>query len=325
MSVVIRSISSYVPPIRITNDELAARMETTDEWIRSHTGIGARHIAPDGVQTSDMAISAAQSALEKAKIAPRDIDYVIVATATPDYFGFPATACIVQDKLGAYGASAFDVTAGCTGFIYALNVAASMLEASHEGHALVIGADSLSRITDWNDRSTAVLFGDGAGAAVLSRIDEAGRGCLSFILGADGGGAKDLYLAQPERTQAFSRQEPVVPVISMNGKKVYDFAVKSITVAIERLLHKTVYRLEDFSWIVPHQANARIVQAAAKRFSIPMEKIYMNIEEYANTSSASIPLALSEMDEKSLLKPNDLVMLVGFGAGLTYGAAVVRW
>ncbi|MEN6298165.1 MAG: beta-ketoacyl-ACP synthase III [Rectinema sp.] len=325
MSVVIRSISSYVPPVRITNEELAARMETTDEWIRSHTGIGARHIAPDGVQTSDMAVSAAQSALEKAKIGTSDIDYIIVATATPDYFGFPATACIVQDKLGAYGAAAFDVTAGCTGFIYALNIASSMLESSHGRHALVIGADGLSRIVDWNDRSTAVLFGDGAGAAVVSRIDEGGRGCLSFILGADGSGAKELYLVQPERTQAFDRQQPVVPVISMNGKKVYDFAVKSITVVIERLLHKTAYRLEDFSWIVPHQANARIVQAAAKRFSIPMDKIYMNIEEYANTSAASIPLALAEMDEKGLLKPNDLVMLVGFGAGLTYGAAVVRW
>jgi len=300
-------------------------MDTTDEWIRSHTGIGARHFAPDGVQTSDMAASAAKGALEKAKISPHDIDYIIVATATPDYFGFPATACIVQDKIGAYGAAAFDVVAGCSGFIYALNVASSMLESSHGRNALVIGADGLSRITNWDDRSTAVLFGDGAGAAVLSRIDEGARGCLSFILGADGGGAKELYLVQAERSSAYERQTPMVPMISMNGKKVYDFAVKSITVAIERLLHKTVYRLEDFSWIVPHQANARIVQAAAKRFSIPQEKIYMNIEEFANTSAASIPIALAEMSEKGLLKANDLVMLVGFGAGLTYGAAVIRW
>lgn len=325
MSAVIRSIASYIAPIRVTNDELAAKMDTTDEWIRSHTGIGARHFAPEGVQTSDMAASAAKSALEKAKISPHDIDYVIVATATPDYFGFPATACIVQDKIGAYGAAAFDVVAGCSGFIYALNVASSMLESSHGRNALVIGADGLSRITNWEDRATAVLFGDGAGAAVVSRIDEAGRGCLSFVLGADGGGAKELYLVQPERSSTFERQPPTVPYIYMNGKKVYDFAVKSITVAIERLLHKTVYRLEDFSWIVPHQANARIVQAAAKRFSIPPEKIYMNIEEFANTSAASIPIALAEMSEKGLLKANDLVMLVGFGAGLTYGAAVIRW
>jgi len=325
MSVVIRAIASWIPPLRMTNDDLASRLDTTDEWIRSHTGIGARHFAPDGMQTSDMAAEAAKAVLQKAKISPHEIDYIVVATATPDYFGFPATACIVQDKIGAHGCTAFDITAGCTGFIYALNVASSLLESSHQRHALVIGAESLSRITDWNDRSTAVLFGDGAGAAILSRIDEPGRGCLSFILGADGGGAKDLYLVQPERTSTFERPQPIIPVISMNGRKVYDFAVKSITVMIERLMHKTVYRLEDFAWIVPHQANARIVQAAAKRFSIPPGKIFMNIEEYANTSAASIPIALAEMDEKGLLKPNDLVMLVGFGAGLTYGAAVVRW
>ncbi len=325
MSVVIRAISAWIPPLRVTNDDLASRLDTTDEWIRSHTGIGARHFAPEGMQTSDLAAEAARSVLQKSKISPHEIDYIVVATATPDYFGFPSTACIVQDKIGAYGCTAFDITAGCTGFIYALNVACSLLEASHQRHALVIGAESLSRIVDWNDRSTAVLFGDGAGAAILSRIDEPGRGCLSFILGADGGGAKDLYLVQPERTSTFERPQPVVPTISMNGRKVYDFAVKSITVMIERLMHKTVYRLEDFSWIVPHQANARIVQAAAKRFSIPPEKIYLNIEEYANTSAASIPIALAEMDDKGLLRSNDLIMLVGFGAGLTYGAAVVRW
>ena len=325
MSIVVRSISAYIPPLRITNEELAMRMDTTDEWIRSHTGIGARDIAPDGLQTSDMAVEAAKSALDKANIGPQELDYIIVATATPDYLGFPATACIVQDKIGAYGVAAFDVTAGCTGFIYALNIASSMLEASHGRNALVIGAEGLSRFVNWEDRSTAVLFGDGAGAAVLSRIDESARGCLSFILGAEGGGAKDLFLVQPERTKAFERQEPIVPFIYMDGKKVYDFAVKSITVLIQRLLHKAAYKLEDFAWIVPHQANARIVQAAAKRLSIPLDKFYVNIEEYANTSSASIPIALTEMSEKGLLKTNDLIMLVGFGAGLTYGAAVIRW
>jgi len=312
----------------MTNDELALRMphlETTDEWIRSHTGIGARHFASPGVLTSDMAAAAAKSAMEKARIRPLDLDFIVVATATPDFFGFPATACIVQDKIGAFGCPAFDVVAGCTGFIYALDVASSMLEARNGKHALVIGAEQLSRITDWNDRSTAVLFGDGAGAAVLSRIDEPGRGCLSFILGAEGSGAKELQLLQAARNDTFSREPPLTPAIYMNGKKVYDFAVKSITVLIERVMHKTVYRLEDFSWIIPHQANARIVQAAGKRFGIPPEKFYMNMEEYANTSAASIPLALSEMSEAGLLKSNDLIMLLGFGAGLTYGAAVLRW
>ncbi|MCX7027488.1 MAG: 3-oxoacyl-ACP synthase, partial [Spirochaetes bacterium] len=192
-------------------------------------------------------------------------------------------------------------------------------------NALVIGADQLTRITDWSDRASAVLFGDGAGAALISRIEESGRGCLSFILGAEGSGAMDLYLAQAPRLSAFDRLAPVTPAIVMNGKKVYDFAVRSITVLIERIMHATVYRLEDFAWIVPHQANARIVLAAGKRFGIAPEKFYMNVEEYANTSTASIPLALAEMDAKGLLKPNDLIMLLGFGSGLTYGASVVRW
>ena len=325
MSIVVRSISAYIPSLRITNEELAMRMDTTDEWIRSHTGIGSRHIAPDWLQTSDMATEAAKSALDKANISVQELDYIILATATPDYLGFPATACIVQDKIGAYGVASFDVAAGCTGFIYALNIASSMLEASHGRNALVIGAEGLSRFVNWEDRSTAVLFGDGAGAAILSRIDESSRGCLSFILGAEGSGTKDLFLVQPERTKAFERQEPIIPFIYMDGKKVYDFAVKSITVLIQRLLHKTAYKIEDFTWIVPHQANARIVQAAAKRLSIPLDKFYINIEEYANTSAASIPIALAEMCEKGLLKKNDLIMLVGFGAGLTYGAAVIRW
>ena len=325
MSIVVRSIASYIPEKRISNEELSGRLETTDEWIRSHTGIGARHMADEGVLTSDMAAAAAIKALEKAKVLPRDLDLIVLASASPDFFGFPATACIVQDKIGAYGCPAFDVVAGCTGFVYALDVAASMLEARQGRNALVIGADQLTRITDWSDRSSAVLFGDGAGAALISRIEEPGRGCLSFILGAEGSGAMDLYLSQAPRLSGFDRLPPVTPTIVMNGKKVYDFAVKSITVLIERIMHATAYRLEDFSWIIPHQANARIVQAAGRRFGIPAEKFYMNMEEYANTSAASIPLALAEMDDKGLLKPNDLIMLLGFGSGLTYGAAVVRW
>lgn len=325
MSVVLRAVSSYIPQRRLSNEELAIKLDTTDEWIRSHTGIGARHVADDGVLTSDMAADAARQAMAKARIGPHDLDLIVVATVTPDYFGFPSTACIVQAKIGAFGCAAFDVSAGCTGFIYALDVASSMLEARHGRHALVIGAEQLTRIIDWEDRSTAVLMGDGAGAAILSRIDEPGRGCLSFILGADGGGAMDLYLQQSARFSAFTREAPTVPRLYMNGKKVYDFAVKSITVLIERIMHQTAYKLSDFTWIVPHQANARIVQAAGKRFGIPEEKFFMNIDEYANTSAASIPLALAEMDSKGLLKQNDLIMLLGFGAGLTYGASVIRW
>jgi len=325
MSVLIRSIAVHIPERRIGNEELGAMVDTTDEWIRSHTGIGARHIAADGSITSDLAADAAKKALEKAGISPHELDLIIVATATPDYFGFPSTACIVQDKIGAHGCTAFDLTAGCTGFIYALEVASSILEAKRGRHALIIGAETLTRITDWKDRATCVLFGDGAGAAVLSRIDEGGRGIIKTILGADGGGARDLFLVQPERTKTFERAEPLTPKIEMNGKNVYNFAVKSITVLVERILHATMYRLEDFTWIVPHQANARIVQAAAKRLRLPEERFFMNMDEYANTSAASIPIALAEMSEKGLLKHGDLIMLLGFGAGLTYGAAVIRW
>jgi 3-oxoacyl-[acyl-carrier-protein] synthase-3 len=325
MSVVIRSMGVHIPERRMTNEELAAMVDTTDEWIRSHTGIGARHIAADGMQTSDIAVDAAHSALAKAGVGPHDLDYILVATATPDYFGFPSTACIVQDKLGAHGCAAFDLVAGCTGFIYALQTAAGLLESGQGRNALVIGAETLTRVTDWKDRATCVLFGDGAGAAVLSRIQEGGRGILKSILGADGGGNKDLVLVQPERKKTFEAPPPSTPIIYMNGKNVYNFAVKSITVLIERIVHASVYSLDEIRWIVPHQANARIVQAAAKRLGIPESRFFMNMEEYANTSAASIPIALYEMEEKGLLKKGELIMLIGFGAGLTYGATVIRW
>ena len=325
MSVLVRSIGVHIPERRITNEELGAMVDTTDEWIRSHTGIGSRHIAADGMVTSDLGADAAKKALAAAGVSPKELDFIVVATATPDFLGFPSTACILQDKIGAHGCGAFDIVAGCTGFIYALDIASSMLEARKGRHALVVGAETLTRVTDWSDRSTCVLFGDGAGAVVLSRIEEGNRGVLKTILGADGGGAKDLVLVQAERSKTFERAPAEVARITMNGKNVYNFAVKSITVLVERVLHTSMYHLEDFAWIVPHQANARIVQAAAKRLGIPEERFYMNMEEYANTSAASIPIALEEMQSKGLLKRGDLIMMLGFGAGLTYGAAVIRW
>lgn len=325
MSVVIRSVGASIPERRMSNDELATMVDTTDEWIRSHSGIGYRHIAADGQRTSDLAVDSAQKALAKAGIAPTEIDYIVLATASPDYFSFPSTACIVQDRIGAHGAAAFDITAGCTGFVYGLQVAQGLLESNQGRNALVIGAETLSRITDWTDRSTCVLFGDGAGAAVLSRIQESGRGILKGILGAEGAGFGDLYLKQTDRIKAFDREPGTYSGIVMNGQNVYNFAVKSISVLVERLFHASMYSLDELRWIVPHQANSRIVQAAAKRLRIPLEKFYMNIEEYANTSAATIPIALNEMDEKGLLKKGDLVMLVGFGAGLTYGATLIRW
>jgi 3-oxoacyl-[acyl-carrier-protein] synthase III len=325
MSVVIRSVGAHIPERRMVNDELASMVDTTDEWIRSHTGIGARHIAADGMETSDMATDAAKKALEAGGVSPRDLDLIVVATATPDYFGFPSTACLVQDKIGAHGCAAFDLTAGCTGFIYALSIAQSWLEVNQGRNALVIGAEALTRITDWKDRSTCVLFGDGAGAALVSRIGESGRGVIKSVLGADGGGWSDLYLVQPKRDKSFERAEPVTPYLYMNGQNVYNFAVKTITVLLQRIMHESIHNLDDIRWIVPHQANARIVQAAAKRLRVPEDRFYVNMEEYANTSAASIPIALAEMAGKGLLKKGELVMLIGFGAGLTYGATVLRW
>lgn len=328
MSVTIKSIGSCIPAIRFSNEELAARVDTTDEWIRSHTGIGARHYAAEGQQTSDLAVIAASNALAKAGLEPNDIDIIVLASATPDYFGFPSTACIVQDKLGAQNAAAFDVNAGCTGFIYGLDVAASMLHTNGRKRALVIGAETLSRIVDWEDRSTCVLFGDGAGAAVLEWDETAGdRGVLHSWLRARGSGASSLLLRTPKRDSAFLRDEDYKrpAKLEMDGKSVYIFAVKAITDVIETLLKESGLDINDFRWIVPHQANLRIVQAAAKRFGLPDDRFYMNIEEYANTSAASIPIALDELDGKGLLKRGDLVMMMGFGAGLTYGGTIVRW
>jgi len=325
MSVYIHALGVGIPERRVSNEELSGMVDTTDEWIRLHTGIGFRHIAPDGTLTSDLATIAAKKALEKAGVDAKDLDYILVATATPDYFGFPSTACIVQENLGATGCPAFDLTAGCTGFIYALNVASSLLENNHGRHALVIGAETLSRITNWEDRATCVVFGDGAGAAVLTRADAVESRLLLSILGADGGGADALRLIQTERSRTFRNFDPITSMVEMDGRRIYLFAVQMIPVLVKRLLANSGKELVDFSWIIPHQANARIIQAAAKRLGIAEEKFYLNIEEYANTSSASIPIALNEMDEKGLLKRGDLLMLLGFGAGLTYGGAVVRW
>jgi len=326
MGVIIKTTVASIPANRITNDDLAKKIDTTDEWIRSHTGIGCRHFADEGKVTSDLAAEAGKQALERAHLAPEEIDVLIVATATPDYFGFPSTACLVQAKLGLTNAAAFDITAGCTGFIYGIDIAGSMLGKFGRKRALVIGAETLSRIMDWNDRATCVLFGDGAGAAVLEYSDEEGNGILHSWLQAKGDGALNLYLSQPSRDSAYVRHPfEKDPSVIMNGKNVYMFAVKAITDIIEHLIAVSGFNLEDFAWIVPHQANARIVQAAAKRFGIPETKFYMNMEEYANTSAASVPIAFNEMAEKGLLKKGDLVMTMGFGAGLTYGGTIIRW
>jgi 3-oxoacyl-[acyl-carrier-protein] synthase-3 len=328
-----------IPPRRVTNQDLAARLDTSDEWIRSHTGIGARHLAGEESAASDFALEAAQKALsmsvndEDWRAAARSLDMIVLATATPDHIGSPSTACILQEKLGAKQAAAMDVTAGCSGFIYALETAAGLLSLrAGKKRALVLGAEILSKFTDWEDRGSCVLFGDGAGAVVLEKTPGPAegpgkRGLLRTLLGADGSGADYLVFRRGGSRFPFKTGETVdkPPHIEMNGRAVYNFAVKAMTDTIEKLLAEEGTAVADLAWIVPHQANARIVQAAAKRLEIPEEKFFLNIEEYANTSAASIPIALDELNRGGKLHRGDLVMTVGFGGGLTYGGNLIVW
>jgi 3-oxoacyl-[acyl-carrier-protein] synthase-3 len=339
MAIEIMATGRAVPPSKITNDDLAAKIDTNDEWIRSHTGIGARHIADENTACSDLALEAAKQALAMAAGGKRSLeeeasslDMIIVGTATPDYFGCPSTACIVQDKLGARNAGAMDLAAGCTGFIYGLETAAGLLERSeNRKRALVIGSEVLTKITDWNDRGSCVLFGDGAGAVLIEKTDSSGakdrRGILRTILKADGSGAEHLIVRRGGSRNPYKAQEiiDIPPHLEMNGRAVYNFAVKTVTDTIEKLMAQEGISIGDVALIVPHQANARIVQAAGKRLNIPAEKFFLNIEEYANTSAASIPIALDELNRTGKLRRGDILMTLGFGGGLTYGGNLIIW
>jgi len=323
MRLAIAATGSYAPEKRISNDELAQRLDTSDEWIFSHTGIRYRHMIADDQSNSDMAFAAAKAALDRAEVDPKDLGSIVVATCTPDFGGFPATACIVQDKLGATDVASLDVSAACSGFIYGLHVA-SGLAVSDPRPQLIIGSEVLTRVVNWEDRNTCVLFGDGAGAVVLKNDESGERGIIDSHLGADGTGA--MYLNLEGGTRA---GQPAVtgdrPYLGMDGRSVFNFAVKTIVKVIKHFLEKHNLTPDDVKYIVPHQANYRIIRAAASRQPIPEEKFYLNIEEYANTSAASIPIALDEMNRAELLNPGDLIITVGFGAGLTYGGNLIRW
>ncbi len=315
----------YIPPQVLTNDDLSRMVDTSDEWIITRTGIRERHVAAEGETTATMAIQAARQALEGAGIRPEKVDLIIVATATPDYL-FPATACLIQDALGATRAAAFDLAAGCTGFVYALGVAAAMVESGTAQTVLVVGSETLSRITDWTDRNTCVLFGDGAGAVVLQAGPENG-GILATVLGADGSGSNLLMLpAGGSRHPASHRTiAERMHFIRMQGRDVFRFAVRVIPAVTRQALTKAGLSLNDVTLFIPHQANGRIIEGAIRDLKLPPEKVYSNLEQYGNTSAASIPIALCEAVEEGRLKPGDVVVCVGFGAGLTWGATVLRW
>lgn len=315
----------YVPEKILTNSDLEKMVDTNDEWIVSRTGIKERHIAAPDQATSDLAYEAAIKALESAGMTGSDLDLIIVATITPDS-SFPSTACILQDKLGAKGASAFDLSAACSGFVYGLATATSFIQSGMYNNALVIGADCLSRITDYTDRNTCVLFGDGAGAVIVGEVPE-GRGFKSFDLGAEGAGGSLLQMegGGSRLPASVETVENKKHYIYMNGREVFKFAVRVMGTATIEVLRKAGLERTDVDLFVPHQANIRIIQSAMQRLELPEEKVVVNVDKYANTSAASIPLALVEAAEEGRMKAGDTVLMVGFGGGLTWGASVLVW
>ncbi|MEB9943848.1 beta-ketoacyl-ACP synthase III [Bacillus cereus] len=308
MNVGILGIGRYVPEKVVTNHDLEKIMDTSDEWIRTRTGIAERRIADDTIDTSYMSVEAAKKALEDAGVSGEDIDLILVATVTPDR-AFPAVACVIQEAIGAKHAAAMDVGAACAGFMYGMITAQQFIQTGTYKNVLVVGSDKLSKIVDWNDRNTAVLFGDGAGAIVMGAVSE-GRGVLSFELGADGSGGKHLY--QDE-------------YVMMNGREVFKFAVRQLGESCLRVLDKAGLTKEDVDFLVPHQANIRIMESARERLNLPQEKMSMTIEKFGNTSASSIPIAMVEELQNGRIQDGDLIILVGFGGGLTWGAVALRW
>jgi 3-oxoacyl-[acyl-carrier-protein] synthase III len=301
-------ICRYLPEKVVTNKDLEKILDTSDEWIRTMTGIEERRIAADDVTTSDMAFEAAKKAIQDAGITAEEIDLILVATVTPDT-PFPSVACRIQERLGAKKAAAMDVSAACAGFMYGIVTAKQFIETEVYKYVLVVGVEKLSKVTDWSDRNTAVLFGDGAGATIIGPVSE-NRGILSFELGADGTGSKHLY--QDE-------------YIIMNGREVFKFAVRQMGESCINVLEKAGLTKDDVDFLIPHQANIRIMEASRQRLDLPVEKMSKTINKYGNTSAASIPISIVEDLEEGRIKDDDLIVMVGFGGGLTWGAIAIRW
>jgi len=326
-SVIIAGVGSYVPERVLTNDDLSHMVDTSDEWIRTRSGIRERHIAADDQATSDLALEAARLALQDAGITAVDIDLLIVATCTPDY-PMPATACVVQHKLGVPPhATCFDIAAACTGFVYATEIAYGQLLTGRYKCALVIGAEKLSSIVNWKDRTTCVLFGDGAGAAVLKKVEQPGVGIIGSDLGSDGEMMELLY------TPAGGSRQPTSPLtieagghfIHMKGKEVFKNAVRVMETVAREMVEQHHLTFDQINLVIPHQANYRIIESLAGSLGVPLDRIYSNLDRYGNTSAASIPLALDEARRAGRIKPVDYTLLVAFGAGLTYGSTLIRW
>jgi len=301
-------IGKFVPSQVVTNHDLEQRIDTTDEWIRTRTGIEERRIADDNTDTSDMAYEAALDAIQNSGLQPEDIGMIIVSTVTGDR-PFPSVATMIQERLGAKNAAAMDVSAACAGFMYGVVTAKHFVEAGTYENVLVVGVEKLSKITDWEDRNTAVLFGDGAGAAVVGKVSE-GRGILSFELGADGTGGKHLYQDK---------------YIHMNGREVFKFAVRQMGESAVSVTEKAGLTTADVDYLIPHQANIRIMEASRERLGLPIERMSKSVHKYGNTSAASIPISLYDDLQEGRVKDDDIIVLVGFGGGLTWGALCIKW
>jgi 3-oxoacyl-[acyl-carrier-protein] synthase-3 len=321
----ISGVGSYVPEKKVTNHDLSKIVDTSDEWIVGRTGIEERRIASDNMATSDLGTLAAKKALEDARVKPEDIDLIIVATVTADH-AFPSTACIIQKNLGAMKAAAFDINVGCSGFVYGLSIGENFIKSGTYEKVLIIGAETLSRVVDWEDRNTCVLFGDGAGACVLEKCEE-GSGILSSELGSDG--TNGQVLSQPaggsRLPASIETLEDRLHYIKMDGKEVFKFAVRVMEKASMNALEKADLNLDDLDFLVPHQANMRIIDAAAKKLKLEKNRICVNLNKYGNMSSASIPIALDEAVKDNRIKNGDNILLVAFGAGLTWASMTIKW
>jgi 3-oxoacyl-[acyl-carrier-protein] synthase-3 len=337
MGIRILGTGSYLPPKVVTNDDIARALDTTDEWIYSHTGIRSRHIAGEGETTSTMAAKAGQMAMEAAGVSPDEIGLIVVATSSPDWNPFPSTACVVQGLLGCRNAGAFDLQAACAGFIYALEQARGFVNFYPEKKALVIGSESLTRVLDWTDRASCILFGDGAGAVVLGNDEEKGVASSKTeahtILGADGngshfitrsGGTREALALDPV-TGIPAKAQPIMPELSLMGHDVFAFAVKTLSKVARDLCETLGTSPEELDRVFAHQANGRIIEATARRMKLPLSKFWLNLETTANTSAASIPISLDQAVRAGELKEGMKIVMVGFGAGLTYAGTYCRW
>ena len=322
----IASLATYVPPKLLTNADLEKMVETSDEWIVQRTGIRQRHIAEPGVGTSVLATKAALLAIERAGLTPDQIDFIVVGTTTPDMM-FPSTACLVQHAIGATNAWGFDLGAACSGFTYALTTAANMVSTGASQHALVIGADVMSSIIDYTDRATCVIFGDGAGAAVVEATSEEGVGIIDFVNYVDGSGGAALCMPGGGSRHPASHDtvDKRLHYVKQDGQTVFRFAVRNTEEACRRLLERNGVTAADLDLFVSHQANRRIILAAAEKLELPVEKVVINVEEFGNTTAATIPLALNTAIEDKRLKRGDLLLMVSVGAGFTVGALLLRW